>query len=78
MVVNAISENRPKPNFVAAAVPNDTWDLRFCNFFLSFSVVCSNAGTDGDHSRAGSFFLALRKDLFEHRGLRSGWGGQCL
>ena len=34
LVANLISENRPKPNSVAAAVPNDTWVLRFCECFL--------------------------------------------
>ena len=75
MVAYEINENRPKPNFVAAAVPNDTWALRFAMFPCPSSAVCSNAGTDGDHSHAGSFFLALHKDLYEHRGLQSGWGG---
>ena len=50
----------------------------FAMFPFPSPVVCANAGTDGDHSRAGSFFLALRKDLYEHRGLQSGWGGQCF
>ena len=69
MVDNAISKNRPKPNFVAASVPNDTWALRFAMFPFPSPVVRANAGTDGDHSSVGSLFLALRKDLYEHRGL---------
>ena len=46
----------------------------FAMFPFPSPVVRANAGTNRDHSRAGSFFLALRKDFYEHRGLQSGWG----
>ena len=50
----------------------------FAVFPFPSPVVPENAGTDRDHSRAGSSFLVLRKDLFEHCGLETGWGGQCF